>query len=298
MKVKDIILETTLDEMGLRSYELIGKFDPETKGPFNSADRRLVSHPVAISKAYKFFERSPFNFRVFMSNLPKLRQYRETGKQDENTIRQLFGKEADRILLGHESSITVIYMGNYGVDRVPLTPWVMAHRIGHAIAASTRYSGGGLGGGMNYSYDPMSLAFEAMFTFANKVLEVAYGKSSDSFGELRSYSRAYKYPMNMYAALFNMLGTQRSSRENLIKRPHEFAYELFAQYIKDGHITLNIPQQYKGYGRKAWGRDTQVLHRELNDEPVLQQMVQRFAVDMQHIFDRILRDAVGKIYVM
>jgi hypothetical protein len=104
--------------------------------------------------------------------------------------------------------------------------------------------------------------------------------------------------MNVYAAIFNMLGTQRSSRENLIKRPHEFAYEMFAQYIKDGHITLNIPQQYKGYGRKAWGRSRQMLDRKLNDEPALQQMVQRFAVDMQHIFDRILRDAVGKIYVM
>jgi hypothetical protein len=298
MKVRDIIVESTLDEMGLRSYELIGKFDPETKGPFNSADRKLVSHPVAISKAYKFFDRSPFNFRVFMSNLPKMSKHRESGMQDEATIRQWFGKEADRILLGHESSITVIYMGNYGVDRVPLTPWVMAHRIGHAIAASRRNAVGGLGGGMYYKHDPMNAAFDATFYFANRVLEFAYGKSPNMFGQIRKYSSIYKYPFPMYAALFNMLGTQRSSRENLIKRPHEFAYELFAQYIKDGHITLNIPQQYKGYGRKAWGRSTQMLHRELNDEPVLQQMVKRFAVDMKHIFERILRDAVGKIYVM
>jgi hypothetical protein len=153
-------------------------------------------------------------------------------------------------------------------------------------------------GEYSHNYDPMNAAFETMFRFANTVLERVYGKSPDLFRQLRSYSSTYRYPLNMYSALFNMLGVQRSSRENLIKRPHEFAYEMFAQYIKDGHITLNPPQSYKGYGRQAWGKHSEHLFRKLNDTPLLQEMTQRFAFDMEKVFERILRDAVGKIYVM
>ena len=46
---------------------------------------------------------------------------------------------AQRILAGHGPDvITVVFTNNTGDRRLPLTPWIMAHRIGHAVQATGR----------------------------------------------------------------------------------------------------------------------------------------------------------------
>jgi len=46
------------------------------------------------------------------------------------------------IVKGHEDAITVVFVGNKGDAKRMLTPWVMAHRFGHAIVAGGRGSSG------------------------------------------------------------------------------------------------------------------------------------------------------------
>ena len=100
-----------------------------------------------------------------------------------------------------------------------------------------------------------------------------------------------------YNALFNAIGTQRSSRKELIKRPYEFFYEMFAQYIGTGHITLNPLPKQQGYGRKAWGRSTQSLNLR-GDEEESQYTTEVLGRDMELMFDDVLSSLVGKILVM
>ena len=268
----------------------------DTKGTqFKPVDKKLVQHPVNQTKAIKFFENTPYDFRLFFNDTPGLRKYREQGPKSSEEIKEIFGKDADRILQNSENAITIVFIGNYGSDQVMMTPWIMAHRFGHAIQAGVRSNGGYLNRDRT---DPWSLAESYFFKFVNSTLEKYYKKLKSS----GSYS-ASEIRWNMtpeYNALFNAIGTQRSSRENQIKRPYEFLYELFAQYLKDGKITLNPMPGNLGYGRKAWGNPTRYMNIDptYRDELSREQISDELSNNLTQLFDKVLKNSVGKIYVM
>ena len=164
----------------------------------------------------------------------------------------------------------------------------MAHRFGHAIQAGHR------GGVKGSSFGAWPDAEQYFFRTVNQLLDRAYGKAVTSGGHL-------KFELTPeYNALFNAIGTQRSSRSGVIRRPYEFLYELFAQYIKDGKITLNPLPTNLGYGKQAWGNPSKYMYlkQEYRDEDTRQYEAQNLADDLTEYFAEVLRSAVGQIYVM
>lgn len=128
--------EDPIDEMALSKYQTFGDFNKP--GPFTGVDKKLVPHPKNIQKATTFFEQTPYDFRLFFANISGLGKYRETGPVSPEQLRQIFNKEqADEIINGSEDTITVIYVNNVGDRKVMMTPWIMAHRFGHAINAGS-----------------------------------------------------------------------------------------------------------------------------------------------------------------
>jgi hypothetical protein len=280
-----------LDEMALSAYQTIGDF--EKKGQFNPVDRKLVQHPVNYTKAVKFFEKTPYDFRLFFNNRPGLRNYREQGVKSVEQIQQIFGKDSEQILQNHEGAITIVFIGNYGTDQVMMTPWIMAHRLGHAIQATARNERVPYGQAPS---DPWAKAEAYFFRFINNTLEEYYNKAGGGY----SASQVKWNLTPEYNALFNAIGTQRSSRENKINRPYEFFYEIFAQYLKDGAITLNPLPRSLDYGRKAWGRPTKFMRikQDYDDELSRQQASEEVASQLTYLFNSVLKQAVGKVYVM
>lgn len=290
-------LESVVDEMALKSYTPLGKFDKP--GPFKDPDYRLVTHPVHIQKVGKFLERTPYQFRIFVSNLPGKTRYRETGAKTPQEIEQIFGADtAKQILRDTSDTITIIFIGNYGSERVIMTPWIMAHRMGHAVTATER--GTAL---RARSTTPWNRAETLFFTTINELLKNRYGKVNTDPHRYWDAGRPDRFNRALtpeYNALFNAIGTQRSSREGQIKRPYEFMYELFAQYIKDGVITLNPLPINLGYGRQAWGRPTKYLNikPEFRDQISRQETVDRLARQLEQLYDGVLQDCVGRVFVM
>lgn len=280
-----------ITEAPLADYVPLG-FD--RKGTqFKPVDKRLVQHPVNKTKTIKFFEKTPYNFRLFFNDSPGLRNYRESGAKSPEQIKEIFGKDADQILANSETAITIVFIGNYGDQAVMMTPWIMAHRFGHAITATNRRSPGISGGNI----DPWSKVEMYFFKYINSILEKYYKKSSPN-----DYRTDVNWKLQPeYNALFNALGTQRSSREGQIKRPYEFLYELFAQYLKDGYVTLNPLPPSVDYGRKAWGRSTKYmgLSSEVRQDDLYRQQVsEELANNLTNMFNSVLKNSVGKIYVM
>lgn len=277
-----------LSEAPLVDYEPLGDF--EKPGAFRQpVDRKLVTHPVNIQKIYKFFEKTPYNFRIFPINTKGLTKFSESGTKTPEEIKQIFGKDAEKIINGHENAITIVYIGNAGAERVMLTPWMMAHRFGHTIQASTRQ-------GQNAAW---SKAESYFFKSINEILDMMYSKTARA----PSYSTSQiKWDMSPeYNALFNAIGTQRSSRSNQIKRPYEFLYELFAQYLQSGDVTLGPMPVNLGYGRKAWGRPTKYMNvkPEYRDDTLMrQEESDRLAARLTSMFDSVLKSSVGNIYLM
>jgi hypothetical protein len=103
-----------------------------------------------------------------------------------------------------------------------------------------------------------------------------------------------------YNALFNAIGTQRSSRSGEIKRPYEFLYELFAQYLGTGNVTFNPLPSNLGYGRQVFGNPTKYMNikPEYRDESERAEATQTLANDMHYMFDDVLSSSVGQIFVM
>jgi hypothetical protein len=203
-------------------------------------------------------------------------------------IRQIFGQDAEEIIGGSGDAITVVYVGNRGDAKVMLTPWMMAHRFGHAIQAGAR---------SNRGWSAWGEAEEHFFRTINGLLEEHYNKIPTT----RPPGRNILYQLTPeYNALFNAIGTQRSSKTGQIRRPYEFLYELFAQYLGTGRVTLNPLPTNLGYGRKVFGNPTKYMNikREYMDLDARQRVSDMLAGDMQMLFDDVLSSSVGKIFVM
>lgn len=293
MRASEIITEVPVSD-----YELIGDFSKP--GAFRDPEHRLVQHPVHIQKVKNFFQSVPADFRFFMVNAPSAQKIyrsagltREWGEVTPEQVRAAFPEQADRILAGSEESITVIFLGNYGDRKVIMTPWIMAHRVGHAIQASNRV--GGLYG--KTVQDPTSdwgRAESYFFGAIHKILQEVYGIP------IRDNRMDYTY-RQQYNALFNSIGIQRSSREGQIRRPYEFFYELWTQYLKTGELKFNPLPEAVPYLQKSWGRPRNylVMTRKYRDDPhAAQELLNRLAVELRDYFNSVLYDSMGKIYLM
>lgn len=279
------VREQGMAEAPLADYVPMGDFNKP--GPFRGADKKLVPHPVNQLKAQRFFEKTPYNFRLFFSNIPGTGKYSEYGVMDPDTVKIIFGDAGEQIVAGHEDAITVVYVGNSGDSKVMLTPWMMAHRLGHAMQSGTR-------GRSNNQQHPWKAGEDHFFGQVNSMLEEYYGKSGQRGGNLKAELTPE------YNALFNAIGTQRSSRSGEIRRPYEFLYEIFAQYLGTGTVTFNALPANLGYGRKAWGNPSRYLNinPEYRDESARKQATEVLSYDMELMFNDALSNAEGKIMVM
>ena len=280
--------EDPIDEMALAKYQTFGDFNKP--GSFTGVDKKLVPHPKNIQKATTFFEQTPYDFRLFFANISGLGKYRETGPVSPEQLRQMFNKEqADEIINGSEDTITVIYVSNVGDRKVMMTPWIMAHRFGHAIQAGVR---------RDRTWNAWTEVERHFFSQINQILAEYYGlrRATDLYSD-----RSINWNVSReYSALFNAIGTQRSSRERQINRPYEFMYEMFAQYLKTGTVTLNPLPDRIPYGKMVFGRPSQylTLKPEVRNDPDTKYITDTLSNDMAILFSDVLFNAVGKIYVM
>jgi hypothetical protein len=278
-----------ITEAPLQDYVPMGDFDKP--GPFRGPDKKLVPHPTNQLKTQRFLEKTPYDFRLFFSNIPGTGKYSEYGPADSAKLQEIFGNEqAQQIIDGSDDAITIVFVGNKGDAKVPLTPWMMAHRFGHAIQAGVR---------QNKNWSQWGEVEKHFFSQVNSMLEEYYGKASSSrFGVTPNSMRGDLTPE--YNALFNTIGTQRSSRQNQIKRPYEFLYELFAQYLGTGKVTLNPLPASLGYGRKNWGNPSQYLNMksEYRNNEDAKEATDILGRDLEYMFDDLLNSYVGTIFVM
>ena len=270
----------------MADYVPLGDFDKP--GPFRGADKKLIPHPANRLKAEKFFANTPYDIRLFFSNISGTGRYSEHGPMDPETVKIIFGDEGEQIVAGHENAITIVYVGNKGDAKQMLTPWIMAHRFGHAVQAGHRR------GGKMDREGAWPEAENHFFGQVNSMLEEYYGKSGERGGNL-------KFELTPeYNALFNAIGTQKSSRSNKIRRPYEFLYEIFAQYLGTGHVTFNPLPSNLGYGRQAWGTPSKYLNLkpEVRDEASRKHATEMLAGDMELMFNDVMSNLEGKILVM
>ena len=324
---------TNIAEAPIRDfeYETGGapeRFDPKKgKGGFRAQDRKLLMNPKAVEKIKKQWEKTPFNFDIYLLQIAALNksEYREHGLIKAGTDVSLairlglagmsmedFERKNAEATPGErgefvaslpmvpypDDGITLLFNGNYGVDKVPLTGWMMAHRLSHAVQRPDFVRGKTR---RMPEYENFVRSVNNMF----REIVRPYG-AGEKLSKYEPWPLERRWPghgdrMNSertYAYIANQIGTMKSARDNRIDRIGEFYHELIAQYIITGKITFNDLPRSLVTKRGSWGHEDRTY---ASDKDWLEQANQHLQASASEIGDRIedvLEGMVGNAYLM
>jgi hypothetical protein len=266
MKIIDLLKHTRVDEAPLGDYQTIGDWgDQEKARSFaQQSDRRIIQHPATLRRAHKLFGRTEHVLNLYFVNQPGLRKFSETGFMEPADIAQAMpnawpeiearGKDG----VDHENGINVIFVSNTGANRMNMTPWIMTHRIGHALQASER------GGNRRRNSGPWSEYEVDAADFFSVILEEVY--------DWHINNRDFWFGGNdkLLAKFFEGIGGMRSARKGQLGgRPYEFLYEMFAQFVTTGQLKFrDCPKSFgmrNGRSYRIQDEDTaEMWNRDLN----------------------------------
>ena len=270
MKFIDLYKHTRVDEAPLGDYELVGNWGDKEKahGFRHAKDRQIIQHPAAVKITRKKFGNTEHILNFYFVNLPEASKFSETGFMSPEELQKGMPKAWPEIAAraqeaDHENAINVLFVGNTGFQRMNMTPWIMAHRMGHAFQSAER----GMGFGQNKRSGPWG-DYERDTTDAfQPLLEQVYNwvlpRNPTSFWMSGEHDKTL-------AKFFEGIGGMRSARKGKLGgRPYEFMYEMFAQYVTTGKLTFrDVPQSFGtrgGYWKRIQDQEVaEMYNRDLN----------------------------------
>lgn len=285
-RLLQFLFEQEIDEMAIGQFKTVG--DWERPSSFRDpVDRKLLTSPRAVQKIRRQWEKTPFNFDMYLVNDRRVNkpEFREVGMVDMDFVRNQMKLTPEEIPDPGPDTITIIYTGNAGDQRYMASGWILAHRLGHALR---------LGKGTP-AYKWQEFTNHLRKRIADFVQEV-YGLDVTG-GRYGSTSIADKDKMLKYIA--QQLGTMKSAREGNLRSWYEFAYELLAQYLITGTIKFNPLPASVVTGIAGWGRKQT---RSSKDEPAREAInldeLESLASEIEGDLEGILGASVNKVFVM
>lgn len=284
-----------LIEAPIADYQTIGNFDKASSFR-DRRDRTLVTNPRSVERTKKKFENTDTIFNMYFVNSPAANRHTEVGKVKPDWVKSNLGDEVyNAVMKGMEDepdAINMIFTNNKGAERIPMTPWIIAHRMGHAFAR---------GGGMRGGSQTYTSASDMLISSLSNILD-EYGLKDFPDSERKLQQRDnYSYDYNERTStrrrnelimkhFFQQVATFRSARIGKIRDWFEVLNELIAQYLTTGKIKFNpAPQRF------AAGRQGNFYTKEPEE---VTEMLGTLARDMEYMIDDILSEAIGSIFVM
>jgi hypothetical protein len=288
-----------LFEMPVGTVQKVG--DWTAKHSFtHKDDMRLLTSPKLTDRIRNAFRNVPVVIDIFFVNSKAGRHYTElglvdnefpfrgridtnrygAGQQELNIRQDGLGLSKDEVQT-RPDAISIFFTNNKGDQRFPMTPWIMAHRIGHVLRNRSQRP---------TPYGRFSQDITAFMTGLTK----CYGgltppRNANSYGFVSPF--AYDTPIRQVA---HAIGTMRSARTRDLRNAGEFVHELFAQYLITGRIELNpIPDRIPV--KFAWGRP---IHAWLRDRPTAERIREQMLTTLPQLALQALHAAVGHTFVM
>jgi hypothetical protein len=283
-----------LSEMPIGQADLIGKGWGKELPPGKKQDQNYDRASLNILKgdAGRDFQNLRRSFALVKETVdihfvktPGMRKHLQAGEVSEDYLKSL-RVEMPPI---NRSNITIFFTNNVAAEKMPLTPWTVAHRIGH-VATSLE------------SYQKFMQHVERDF---NELLKNIYGlEKPSSYGYDEKSAEKLMNHEKFIRQLMMSLGTMRSAREKSIFRSGEFIHELFAQAIIKNKIEFDedIPKQL--ITKYAWGQpswDGSISSKIHKDEFWMEETVAKIQSNASFYktqVNLVLKEMVGKIFVM
>jgi hypothetical protein len=267
-----------IQEMAINSFVKVGDWESSAKKKygFDHIDAKILNNKKATEKIHRSWSNSKNNFDFYFVRTKQAYKHVEIGQVSSEWVRNNLSLDIEP----KEDSITVIFTNNTGSEKIFISAWTLAHRLGHAIRRDKTFE--------KHFNDEVRRDFD-------EILQYVYGISIDRYNSLRpDYEKQRK-------AIFLAVGTMKSARNNILRNSDEFVYELLAQYIISGKITFNdLPRSLIVDRKMAWGRPNyrtknmvdETAYKEYNE------MLHSNAVKYEYNLDTIFNGLEGLMFVM
>jgi hypothetical protein len=234
MRFRDL-KEAPIADMGYRG-------DLETAGSFRDEDLKKMRHPVWNERVKKIFSKTEHEIGLYFVNGPAERRVDFNlpgGHKSEiklDRARDYVGLHApgwaDKVLgglpEGYQGRLNVILMQNEGTDRVGLTPWIVAHRIGHCFLETNERTENRILIGQG---NAASQIMQSLINTMERVFEQA--------GLIKREPRSFPSATERLNAVAKLISPFRTARTGNIRDTGEYCVELFAQYLVAGRVWFN-----------------------------------------------------------
>jgi len=279
------IVEAPVTDIGL-----LGDF-AKPGGFTKRADKALVAGPGRLEAIQQAWGKTDHDFRLYFAQFRGGRNYAEQGiakPEQLADIEQRLGKPLPKAV---PDAITVIFTNNSGDEWRPMTPWIIAHRLGHALWRGRLQD-------KRIGQDAKDL--EEVITRYLDQLSDAHGLEDRHFQTSRRPAETYSLYGNTQIkdrrrlASAHAYGTMRSARQGDLRNVSEFTFETLAQYLLTGKVALNDkPQMIVTH--HAWGKPQGSTTRDAGEVETLSR---DFGYEVPQYIDNLLEAAKGKIYLM
>jgi hypothetical protein len=287
MNKDDLSLQQIYQEMALSNLQKIGKWgDKKNRHGYDKASIGILSSPAGLKKLENSFNRiGNWDFNLYFVKLPNAWKHAEEGKVSVDEVRSRLGLEVGKDFPQPEGDqITVFFTNNAAAEKVPLTPWTIAHRIGHAFARTFRiFRDGNNNQLLDYNNKNISQILRQLME--------CYGIQTQK--DLRNSSEYY------IRDLYQKIGKFRSARMGKLIRPAEFYHEAFAYWLlHDGELDFNDPPKFlQDSNKKAWGNPTGRNYM-LKDEDGATELVHQLRYALEEMFHTMVGEHMGEISIM
>jgi hypothetical protein len=284
MNQDELSLQQIYQEMALTNLQKIGKWeDKKNRHGYDKASIGILSSPAGLKKLENTFNRiGNWDFNLYFVKKPNAWKEAEKGLVTPEYIKEHLGLEVGKDFPQPENDqITIFFTNNSAAEKVPLTPWTIAHRIGHSFAATFRRNND-----LNYINRNISNILKNLF-------EQAYNINT-------SNSRDLRYSSDYYVRdFFQKIGKFRSARKGKLIRPAEFYHEAFAYWLlHDGELDFNDPPKIlQDSNKQAWGKSTARNYR-LEDEDEAWEYINQFKWALDEMFNVMIGKHMRTMSIM
>lgn len=246
-------------------------------------DQRKIHNPSFIQKVIKDWDKTPFSFVHYFVWLSEPSHYQKFDNIFPSTPDQ-FKKEilargfpsnlADEIINQYDPRcITTVHVDNTGDNKVTLSPWMLAHRTGHAL--------------IDRASSPK--IYELIEKMHNVIFE-AYDGISLRIKEQISDNH------DGSGAFFNQIMITRAARHKKYPSVYEAMLDLFVMYLLTGKVKLvdRLPKtiDYYVYFLPEEKAQTFNLIDDLSHE------LREIEAYGENIFNEVLKNSVGTIFII
>jgi hypothetical protein len=254
-------------------------------GSLHADNIALAQHPSAQAKIRRVLAKAPIVIHLLFVNHQQpyvnkiVGRYFAKGDDLIPAIGLLTAQQASAAfgfdIPARTDALTLVFGHDAGDDRLPFTPWIIAHRMLHAIYET---------------HDATAYPLlHAQFLGISRMLDYMPAGVAD--------------PKLTIDSLLHAVGTFNSARQDRIGNAGEFVAEVFAQFLVTGRITLapvgTSVRPVVGTREQAEQSDTPVRTEpyRVAKPDVLNKMLRRWADNCETAFKTVLAGLTGKIIV-